>query len=101
AVKDIRQEIASMNNHGVRRIREGDLDAAISIFGQAADAMPGNTTINLNAARAMILKMERHGLDKAMSLQVRDYIAQIKRLAPDDHRLHWVTEHFQKLVLGS
>ena len=100
-VKGIRQEIVSMNNLGVRRIREGDLDAAIDIFEKAARAMPGNTTINLNAARAMVLKMERHGLDKAMSLKVRDYIAQIKRLAPDDHRLHWVTEHFQKLVLSS
>jgi CheY-like chemotaxis protein/TolA-binding protein len=100
-VKGIRQEIIAMNNQGVRRIREGDLDGAIAIFQQAADGMPGNTTINLNAARAMILKMERQGLDKALSLKVRDYIARIKRLAPDDHRLLWVTEHFQKLVLSA
>jgi CheY-like chemotaxis protein/Flp pilus assembly protein TadD len=101
AVNGIRREIVEMNNQGVRLIREGDFDSAILLFEQAADGLPANRVINLNAARAMVLLMERNGFDKAMATKVKGYADRVKRMAPDDHRLKWIHDHFQRLVLSA
>lgn len=83
-IQDIRKEIVELNNRGVQLASAGQIDAAIGIFEEAADGMPGNRTINLNAAKVLVMFMERHGVDGDSLGRTRKYLERIRRLAPND-----------------
>jgi len=88
-----------MNNRGVQLLEAGRFDDAIALFEQAADGMTTNRVINLNAARAHILKMERFGANPETIGRVRGYVERVRQFAPDDTGLAQVTERYQRLVL--
>ena len=60
--------------------------------------MPGNKTINLNAAKAIIMYMERRGVTSDDLRTVRRYIDRVQTLAPDDWRLGDVTARLRKIT---
>ncbi len=97
-IREIQQEIVKTNNAGVQLIKQGQFDAAIRLLQQAADDMPGNKTVNLNAAKALIMKMEKLGATAAEVQQVRGFVERVQRVAPDDWRLSDVVSHLQKLA---
>lgn len=97
-LKEIQQEVVRTNNKGVRLIQMGQYDAAIALLRKAAEDMPANKTINLNAAKALIMKMEQHGPTEAELQQVRVYIDRVQRAAPDDWRLAEVSASLQRLA---
>ncbi len=49
---------------------DGQIEQAIDLFEMAAEAMCGNKAINLNAAKVLIMHMEKNGLKT-------NYLAQI------------------------
>lgn len=99
AIRGIQQEIIKTNNTGVRLIREGDYEAAVALLRQAADEMPGNKTINLNAAKACIIKMENLGVTSEDVQQVRRCIERVEKSAPDDWRLADVKTRLREIAL--
>jgi CheY-like chemotaxis protein len=100
AVQDIRQGIVDMNNRGVKLITSGEFDAAIALFEKAAEAMAGNKVVALNAARSLILKMEKQGKVREEMAKASKYIERCKQLAPNDARLLQVLKRYQRLVAG-
>lgn len=95
----VRQEIIGVNNAGVRLIKKGEFDAAINLLRKAADELPANKTVNLNAAKAIIMKMEQQQQATTEDVQmVRRYMETVQDLAPDDWRLHDVTSRLQRLL---
>ncbi|EXJ16651.1 tetratricopeptide repeat-containing response regulator [Imhoffiella purpurea] len=87
AIREIQQDVIKTNNNGVRLIRQGEFDAAIKLLREATEEMPANKTINLNTAKAIIMKMEKTGATTEDILAVRHYIDRVQALAPDDWRL--------------
>ena len=98
AIHEIQRDLVKTNNEGVRLIKQGEFEAAIRLLSQAADEMPGNKTINLNAAKAIIMYMERRGVTHDDLQAVRNYIDRVQNLAPDDWRLGDVTARLRKLT---
>lgn len=98
-VRRIRQEVVDMNNQGVAMIREANFDEAIALFEKAAEAMPGNRVINLNTARAHVLKMEKQGTDNASIARVRGLIERVQRIDPQAPGLAQVTQRYKRLIL--
>jgi tetratricopeptide (TPR) repeat protein len=82
-ISETKKEIIALNNKGVRLVSEGQIVEAIGLFQQAADGMRGNKTINLNAAKVMIMFMEKNGLETQYLGQARQYIERVQKLAPD------------------
>lgn len=78
-----RREIIALNNKGVGLVSNGNIEEAIGLFEQAADGMSGNKTINLNAAKVMIMHMERHGLEVQYLAKARQYLERVQQLDPD------------------
>ncbi len=99
-IESIKKEIVDLNNRGVKLASSGKLQQAIGLFNEAAEGMPGNRIINLNAAKVMVLYMERSGLDSDTVSNTRRYIERARKLEPDDQTLAKVQEKFQKLVAG-
>ncbi len=77
-IRDQSREIIAMNNEGVRLFQAGDSEAAMAHFEEAANALPLNRTINLNAAKALMSHMRRHGKDAELMRRTRHYLQRAK-----------------------
>ncbi|SDX70004.1 Tetratricopeptide repeat-containing protein [Allochromatium warmingii] len=99
-IRTIQQALIKTNNEGVHLIKQGQFDAAIKLLSQAAEQMPGNKTINLNAAMAMLMYMEHRGINREDVQTVHHYVERIQRLAPDDWRLADLNKRLRKLLTG-
>lgn len=97
-VNEARQGVIEMNNRGVRLIADGQFDEAIALFQRAAEGLPNNRVINMNAAKALILNMEKAGVDEASVGKARQFIERTQAIAPDDRQLGGVLKRFQRLV---
>jgi tetratricopeptide (TPR) repeat protein len=97
-IQKVQQEIVKINNAGVRLIKQGEFDAAIKLLRKAADEMPGNKTVNLNAAKAIIMKMEQKGVQAEEIRLVRSYVEHVRAAAPDDWRLADISARLQRLM---
>ncbi|WP_295404956.1 tetratricopeptide repeat-containing response regulator [uncultured Thiocystis sp.] len=98
AIREIQQDVVKTNNLGVRLIKQGEFDAALELLHEAAEDMPGNKTINLNAAKASIMKMEKLGTTNEDIQLVRRYIGRVHALAPNDWRLNDVISRLRTLA---
>ncbi|MEO5343345.1 MAG: tetratricopeptide repeat protein [Gammaproteobacteria bacterium SHHR-1] len=97
-IEDIRKDVFRKNNKGVKLIREGRLDEAIHLLHDAADELPSNKTINLNAAKACLMKMEAQGNNKEDLNAANRFIERVRRMAPDDWRLSSLIPRLQQLA---
>lgn len=93
-------EVITMNNEGVRLVREGDLEKAIAYFQKAAEILPDNKIINANAANAHILFMQKNKPDTAYLIKVRVYLDRVRRLDKDYKDLEKLRSMYKMLMLG-
>lgn len=96
-IQAIRQEVVRTNNSGVRLIRDGKIDEAVALLRKAATDMPGNKTINLNAAKALIMQMEKTSPTQNGLTAAREHIDRVQRLAPEDWRIADVLNRLNSL----
>jgi len=92
-------EVITMNNEGVRLVREGDLLKAIEYFQKAAEILPDNKIINANAAYAHILYMQKNKRDTALLIKVRVYLDRVKRLDKEYKDLQKLRSMYKMLML--
>ncbi|MBK1723347.1 tetratricopeptide repeat protein [Thiocystis violacea] len=98
AIREIQKAVVKTNNDGVRLIRQGQFDDAIQLLSGAADEMPANKTINLNAAKAIIMKMEKLGATREDISAVRYLVERVRGLDPNDWRLGDVIARLRHLA---
>ncbi|MBK5964618.1 response regulator [Thiocystis minor] len=98
AIRDIQRNVVKTNNAGVRLIKQGEFDAAIKLLREAAEEMPGNKTINLNAAKAIIMKMEKMGSANEDIQTILRYVGRVQSVAPNDWRLNDILSRLRKLA---
>jgi CheY-like chemotaxis protein len=99
-IESIKKEIVDLNNRGVKLAGSGKLEQAIGLFEEAAEGMSGNRVINLNAAKVLIMLMERKGVDADTLGKARRYLERTRKLDPENTALAKVQEKFQKLING-
>lgn len=100
-IASIKKEIVELNNKGVKLAGSGQIQQAIGLFEEAAEGMTENKIINLNAAKVLILHMERQGADAESMSKARKYIERARKLDPNDAGLAKVLEKFQRVVAKS
>jgi tetratricopeptide (TPR) repeat protein len=93
-------EVITMNNEGVRLVREGDLEKAIEYFQKAAEILPDNKIINANAAYAHILFMQKDKPDPEYLIKVRIYLDRVRRLDKNYKDLEKLRSMYKMLMLG-
>lgn len=73
-IENTRKEIVHINNEGVKLLKEGKITESIELFSKAAQGMPQNPIINLNAAQSLIRLMKESGPDKSTLAETLQYI---------------------------
>lgn len=71
----VNQEIVAINNQGVRRARDGDLEGSVQLLVQAASRVP-NIQFLINATKAIFTLMERKGWNNELALQGVGFLRQ-------------------------
>jgi tetratricopeptide (TPR) repeat protein len=76
------EEIAELNNQGVKLVNQGELAEATSYFDKAVENLPDNTLINANAAYACMLDMKKNGSTSESIQKVQKYLENVYRNDP-------------------
>lgn len=72
-----RDEVIDLNNRGVKLATAGNIAESISLFLEAATAMPENNVINLNTAQSLIMHMNKSGSTQELIDQAKNYLGRI------------------------
>ena len=68
------KEIIQLNNQGVLKAKEGDLDGSVKLLTEAAEKLPENLQIILNAAQALLVHIDQRGWNEDYMESARRYI---------------------------
>ena len=68
------KEIIQLNNQGVIKAKEGDLDGSVKLLTEAAEKMPENLQIILNAAQALLVHIDQRGWNEDYMQSARRYL---------------------------
>lgn len=93
-----RQEIINVNNQGVTLVKDKKLKEAIEFFEKAADGLPDNKIINMNAAQAIIMQMEAFGRDDKLLYRARQYLDKVQRLDPANADYQKLSTRYKSLI---
>ena len=91
-ISDLRSKVAAANNEGVRLIQEKKLNEGQAVLEKAANDMPFNHTININAARVLLMIMEKQGRRDDLVSRAKTYLDRV----PIAHRAN--NDKFQRLL---
>ncbi len=92
------QSIIQLNNEGVRRAQRGDLEGSVALLTEAADKLPDNLQIVLNAAQALLVLMDRRGWDERLMDKARRYLELARSRDPNHAKVLVVHKLAQDLA---
>ena len=88
-VSKSKQEVIEINNRGVLLAKEGKLEEAISLLGDARTMLPNNKRIMINLANMAILSMRQNGRSDHMMQMARECVEQVSKL---DQQEEWCAQ---------
>ena len=68
------KSIIQLNNQGVLKAQQGDLEGSVQLLTEAATRMPGNVQIVLNAAQALLVHIDKLGWNESYMVSARGYL---------------------------
>lgn len=96
-IADERTAVVKLNNDAVKLVRDGELKQAVSMLLQAAQAMPENSTINLNAVQCLLQLMKTEGANWRILRQAQDLLAGISGVASGEARYQGLIKLSQEM----
>lgn len=85
-VASTRREMAALNNEGVALVKAGDLEQALGLFLKAADGLPRNRTVNLNAAQVLVMHLQREGFNKQQFAKANEFLERVQQIEPGNEK---------------
>ncbi len=92
-----RDEVIEINNHGVKLATTGKIAESISLFVEAATAMPENHVINLNTAQSLIMHMNKSGATEELMGETKKYLDKVKFTGKPSEKYKILTTSWQNL----
>lgn len=93
-----KQEVADLVKAGAQRAQEGDYQGSVTLMLQAADKMPGNLQVGLNAALALLKLIEHSGWNEQLAGKARALIEQGRQRDPAHPRIGALSIYFQQML---
>ena len=84
--------------HLIGPLQSNKAKEAVELFEQAATQMQANKIINTNAARAMLMLMEKYGTGEDGLKKTRKYLERIRKIDSGDESLRTLSDRLQKVV---
>ena len=97
-ISSTKAEVVQLNNQGVRLVKEGRLEEAITFFEDAVKAMGGNKTVNLNAAQVMLMYMQKNGKNDRYLYQVRQFLDRVAKIDPANGAFQKLSAIYEKMI---
>jgi CheY-like chemotaxis protein/Tfp pilus assembly protein PilF len=92
------RSIIALNNEGVRKAQQGDLEGSVRLLTEAAEKLPDNLQVVLNAAHALLAYMDQRGWSEAFMESARHYLALARARDPNHPKLLAVNKLAQDLA---
>lgn len=89
------KEIIRLNNQAVRKAQEGDLEGAIAMLKDAAEHLPGNGQIVLNAAHALLACVDKKGWNMEYMADAKRFLDSAKAKDPSNPKLGKLNAYYQ------
>jgi tetratricopeptide (TPR) repeat protein len=83
-VNQSRQEVIAINDRGVVMAKEGKLDEAIRLLGDAHALLPNNKRIMINLANMAVMSMRQNGRRGELMQIAEECLGQVARLDPQE-----------------
>lgn len=83
-VKKSRQEVIATNDRGVMLAKEGKLDEAMQLLGEARTLLPNNKRIMINLANMAVLSMRKNGRNDDLVQLANDCLDHVAKLDPQE-----------------
>ncbi len=83
-VKKSRQEVIATNDRGVMLAKEGKLEEAMQLLGDARAMLPNNKRIMINLANMAVLSMRKNGRSDELVLLANDCLSHVAKLDPQE-----------------
>lgn len=93
-----RKRMIALNNDAVGLARAGQLDQAIAMLNEAADRLPNNAQVSINAALALLMYVQKNGTDADKIVQAQRYLAQARHANPEHPKLAEVEAAYARLT---
>lgn len=93
-----RKRMIALNNDAVGLAKSGRLDEAIAMLQEAADRLHNNAQVSINAALALLMHVQRNGMNDEKFAQAQRYIAQARHANPQHAKLGDVEAVYAKLA---
>lgn len=83
-VNESRQEVIAINDRGVVLAKEGKLDEAIRLLGDAHALLPDNKRIMINLANMAVMSMRQNGRNSELMQVAAECLRQVAKLDPQE-----------------
>ncbi|MFA7270090.1 MAG: tetratricopeptide repeat protein [Sterolibacterium sp.] len=93
-----RKNMIRLNNDAVALAKSGELDKAIMMLVEAADRLPNNAQVAINAAQALLMRVQQQGVDMTQLGQAHRYITQAYRASPQHPKLEGAVAFYRKVA---
>ena len=97
-IEDVRGEIFSLNNVGVKLAQDGKLAEALAYFEKAALQLPENKIINANTAQVLMLFMKENGIDEQRLTDVKVYLDRVRNADENFKDLPMLQAMYKELI---
>lgn len=97
-VEDSVKNVIQINNQGVLRAQQGDLDGAVELLTQAAEKLPGNTQVVLNAAQALLVHVQQRGWNQGYMETAKKHLALVRKKDANNPKLLVVNKLAQEVA---
>lgn len=87
-----------LNNEAVGLAKAGELDKAILMLVEAADRLRNNAQVSLNAAQAILMRVQKQGMDLKQVEQAHRYIIQARTASPTHAKLPGTIAFYRKVA---
>lgn len=95
---DTKKRMIRLNNEAVALAKSGELDKAIMMLVEAADRLPNNAQVAINAAQALLARVQQQGVDMTQIAQAHRYITQAIKANPLHPKLDPVVAFYRKVA---
>lgn len=91
------KSVIALNNEGVRKAQQGDLEGSVRLLTEAAERLPGNIQIVLNAAQALLVYIDQRGWNETFMESAQHYLSLVRAREPDHPKLLVVNKLAQEI----
>lgn len=87
-----------LNNQAVGLAKSGELDKAILMLTEAADRLRNNAQVSINAAQAILMRLQKQGMDGVQIALAHRYITQAFKANKNHAKLPGTIAYYRKVA---